>query len=82
VGVYINAANRVPLGAMMNKVLTFTSGRTHVQRYAPFLLSKIDAGDFDPSFVVIHRLSLKDGRAAYETIRGIAYGCIRLVLKA
>jgi threonine dehydrogenase-like Zn-dependent dehydrogenase len=80
-GVYINAADKVPLGAIMNKALTLTSGQTHVQRYTKLLLSKIEAGDIDPSFVITHRLSLKDGPAAYKTFRDKADGCIKVVLK-
>lgn len=80
-GVYFNAADKVPLGAMMNKALTLTSGQTHVQHYTKLLLSKIEAGDIDPSFVITHRLPLKDGPTAYKTFRDKADGCIKVVLK-
>jgi threonine dehydrogenase-like Zn-dependent dehydrogenase len=59
----------------MNKALTLTTGQTHAQRCRNRLLSMIEAGDIDPSFVITHRLSLKDGPAAYKTFRDKADGC-------
>jgi threonine dehydrogenase-like Zn-dependent dehydrogenase len=80
-GVYINASDKVPMGAVMDKALTLTTGQTHVQRYMKPLLSKIEAGEVDPSFVITHRFSLKDGPLAYKTFRDKADGCIKVVLK-
>jgi threonine dehydrogenase-like Zn-dependent dehydrogenase len=80
-GVYIGSSDRIPLGALMNKGLTIKTGQTHVQRYTKLLLSKIEAGAIDPSFVVTHRLKLEDGPDAYKTFRDKQDGCIKVVLQ-
>src|ERR1700760_2344710 len=40
-GVYIGLLDKIPMGAAMNKGLTFKMGQTHVQRYLEPLLKKI-----------------------------------------
>ena len=52
--------DKIPIGAAMNKGLTFKMGQTHVQAYTKPLLEKIEAGEIDPSFVVTHPASLED----------------------
>jgi threonine dehydrogenase-like Zn-dependent dehydrogenase len=79
-GVYVGALDKVPLGAAMNKGLTFKMGQTHVQRYLQPLLDKIEAGEIDPSFVVTHRVPLTEAPAAYETFRDKKDNCIKVVL--
>jgi threonine dehydrogenase-like Zn-dependent dehydrogenase len=51
-GVYVGMADKIPLGAFMNKGLTLKTGQTHLQRYMKPLLQRIESGDIDPSFVV------------------------------
>ena len=71
----------VPVGPLMNKGLTVKTGQTHVQRYLKPLLSKIEAGEIDPSFVITHRLPLDKAPEAYKTFRDKEDGCIKVVLK-
>ena len=59
-GVYVGMGDKIPLGAAMNKGLTFKMGQTHVQAYTKPLLEKIEAGEIDPSFVVTHPAKLED----------------------
>lgn len=80
-GAYVGVVDKLPLGAAMNKGLTLRMGQTHVQRYSKLLLQKVEAGEIDPSFVITHRLALKDGPEAYKTFRDKADGCIKVVLK-
>ena len=80
-GVYIGLLDKVPFGAVVNKGLTIRSGQTHVQRYLAPLLSKIESGEIDPSFVITHRVPLEDAPAAYEKFRDKTDGCIKVVLK-
>jgi threonine dehydrogenase-like Zn-dependent dehydrogenase len=80
-GVYVGFPDKMPMGAVMNKGLTITSGQTHVQKYHRMLLRHIESGDIDPSFVVTHRLPLEEGPAAYRTFRDKKDGCIKVVLK-
>jgi threonine dehydrogenase-like Zn-dependent dehydrogenase len=79
-GVYIGFPDKIPLGAAMNKALTFKMGQTHVQRYTGKLLEKIQKGEIDPSFVITHRLKLEDGPGAYKIFRDKQDGCIKVVL--
>ena len=80
-GVYIGYPDKLPMGAAMNKGLTFKMGQTHVQRYTKPLLEKIQAGDIDPSFVITHTIPLDDAPAAYKTFRDKKDHCIKVVIK-
>jgi threonine dehydrogenase-like Zn-dependent dehydrogenase len=80
-GVYIGFPDKVPMGAAMNKALTFKMGQTHVPKYHHMLLSKIEAGEIDPSFVITHRVPLEEAPAAYRTFRDKKDECIKVVLK-
>src|SRR5688572_27641074 len=80
-GVYIGFPDKFPLGAAMNKALTFKMGQTHTQRYTKPLLERVQKGEIDPSFVITHRLPLKDGPGAYMIFRDKQDECIKVVLK-
>ena len=80
-GVYVGMADKVPLGALMNKGLTIKSGQTHVQAYTKPLLQKIVEGKIDPSFVVTHPASLEDAPAMYKKFRDKDDGVIKVVLR-
>jgi threonine dehydrogenase-like Zn-dependent dehydrogenase len=80
-GVYIGLLDQIPLGAAMNKGLTFRMGQTHVHRYLAPLLARIESGQIDPSFVITHRLPLTEAPAAYKTFCDRQDGCIKVVLK-
>jgi threonine dehydrogenase-like Zn-dependent dehydrogenase len=80
-GAFGGFANKIPLGAAMNKALTITMGQTHVHRYMPHLLNHIRAGDLDPSFVVTHRASLNDAPAAYKLFSERRDDCVKVVLQ-
>ena len=79
-GVYIGFADKIPVGALMNKGLTIKTGQTHVQRYLQPLLEKIEAGEIDPSFVVTHRAPLEAAPAMYKAFRDKEDGCIKVIL--
>src|SRR5690606_16723664 len=68
-GVYGGFADKIPLGAIMNKGLTIKTGQTHVHKYVPELLDHIRQGRIDPSFVVTHRLPLDEAPNAYNMFR-------------
>lgn len=80
-GVYIGLLDKMPMGAFVNKGLTMKTGQTHVMRYLQPLLSKIENGEIDPSFIITHNLPLAEGPAAYKTFRNKEDGCIKVVLK-
>lgn len=80
-GVYGGFADKIPLGAIVNKALTLRSGQTHVQRYLRPLLERIQKGEIDPSFVISHRLNLADAPQGYKIFRNKEDNCTKVVLK-
>jgi threonine dehydrogenase-like Zn-dependent dehydrogenase len=80
-GVYIGFPDKIPMGAAMNKALTFRMGQTHVPKYHKMLLGKIQAGEIDPSFVITHEVPLEKGPEMYKTFRDKKDHCIKVVLK-
>jgi threonine dehydrogenase-like Zn-dependent dehydrogenase len=79
-GVYGGLADKIPLGALMNKGLTIKTGQTHVHKYVPQLLDYVRQRRIDPSFVVTHRLPLSEAPHAYDIFRAKQDGCIKVVL--
>jgi len=53
-------------GAAFGKGLTFKMGQTNIHSYMPKLLSAVEEGKIDPSFVISHRLKLSEAPMAYE----------------
>ncbi len=80
-GVYGGVIDKLPMGASMNKGLTWRMGQTHVNRWTDDLVERIAEGEIDPSFVITHTVSLEDGPAMYKTFREKEDGCIKVVLK-
>jgi threonine dehydrogenase-like Zn-dependent dehydrogenase len=80
-GVYGGFADKIPMGAIVNKALTIKSGQTHVQRYMRPLLERIESGEIDPSFIITHRLRLDEAPMAYEVFRNKEDNCIKVVMR-
>ncbi|GGS44232.1 zinc-dependent alcohol dehydrogenase [Deinococcus knuensis] len=79
-GVYGGLIDKVPMGAAFAKGLTFKMGQTHTHRHIGPLLSRIEAGEIDPSFVITHRASLDQAPDLYKTFRDKHDGCVKVVL--
>ncbi len=79
-GVYGGFIDKVPMGAAMNKGLTFRMGQTHMQKYMKPLLKLIEGGKIDPSFVVTHRVPLSKAAKAYPLFVEKQDKCIKVVL--
>ena len=79
-GAYVGFADKIPIGALMNKGLTIKTGQTHVKRYLPRLMDHIEKGDIDPSFVITHKVKLDDAPQAYEMFKNHDDNCIKVVL--
>jgi threonine dehydrogenase-like Zn-dependent dehydrogenase len=80
-GVYVGAGDKIPIGAFMNKGLTWKTGQTHMQKYMPMLLEKIENGEIDPSFIITHEMPLEDAPKGYEMFKHKQDSCIKVVLK-
>ena len=80
-GVYGGLLDKVPMGAAFAKGLTFKMGQTHVHRYLPLLMDRIQRGEIDPSYVITHRARLDHAPKAYRTFRDKKDGCVKVVMK-
>ena len=80
-GVYGGFLDKIPMGAAFNKGLTFKMGQTHVQKYLKPLLSHIENGDIDPTFVISHHLPIDEAPHAYEIFKQKRDNCTKVVLK-
>ena len=80
-GVYVGAGDKLPVGALMNKGLTLKTGQTHMQKYMPMLLEKIEKGEIDPSFIITHEIPLEEAASGYQMFKHKEDQCIKVVLK-
>jgi threonine dehydrogenase-like Zn-dependent dehydrogenase len=82
VGVYGGFIDKFPMGAVVNRSLTIRAAQCHVQRYLRPLLARITKGEIDPSFVITHRMNLKDAAKGFEMFLDKRENCEKVVLKA
>jgi len=80
-GVYGGLLDKFPLGAAFAKGLTLKMGQTHMHKYMPGLLDRIERGEIDPSFIVTHRVTLDDAPTMYRTFRDKQDDCIKVVMR-
>jgi threonine dehydrogenase-like Zn-dependent dehydrogenase len=80
-GVYGGFLDKFPLGAAFAKGLTLKMGQTHVHKYLPILLDRIERGEIDPSFVITHRATLDDAPEMYRTFRQKQDQCMKVVMR-
>jgi len=80
-GVYGGFLDKFPLGAAFAKGLTLKMGQTHMHKYMPKLLERIERGEIHPSFVITHRVTLDDAPTMYRTFRDKQDECIKVVMK-
>jgi threonine dehydrogenase-like Zn-dependent dehydrogenase len=80
-GVYGGWLDKFPLGSAFAKGLTLKMGQTHMHRYLRPLLTRIENGEIDPSFIVTHRMTLDDAPAMYRTFRDKQDHCLKVVMK-
>jgi threonine dehydrogenase-like Zn-dependent dehydrogenase len=79
-GVYVGILDNFPLGIAFAKGLNFRMGQTHVQKYMPALLERIQNGDINPQFLITHRITLDDVPAAYAEFAKKRNGSIKYVI--
>ncbi len=80
-GVYGGWLDKFPLGAAFAKGLTLKMGQTHMHKYLPGLLARIERGEIDPSFIITHRMRLDDAPAMYRTFQKKQDQCIKVVMR-
>jgi threonine dehydrogenase-like Zn-dependent dehydrogenase len=82
IGAYGGFVDKFPIGSVMNRSLTLRTGQCHVHRYLQPLLDRIERGEIDPSFVVTHRMKLRDAPKAYDLFLNKQDECVKVVLDA
>jgi threonine dehydrogenase-like Zn-dependent dehydrogenase len=80
-GVYGGFLDKFPLGTAFAKGLTLKMGQTHMQKYMPPLLERIERGEIDPSFIITHRVGLDDAPNMYQTFREKEDHCIKVIMR-
>jgi len=80
IGVYGGFVDKFPMASVMNRSLTIRSGQAHVHRYMRPLLERIEKGEIDPSFVITHRMSLRQAPEGYQMFRDKEDACLKVVL--
>ncbi|MGC4846468.1 zinc-dependent alcohol dehydrogenase [Micromonospora sp. DT15] len=81
VGAYGGFVDKFPMGAFMNRSLIMRTGQCHVQRYTRPLLERIQRGQIDPSFIVSHRMPLRDAPKGYKIFQKKQDDCTKVLLK-
>lgn len=80
-GVYGGFVDKFPLGAFMEKGLSWKTGQTHVQRYSKDLLKRIEEGEIDTTFLISHVLPLEDAPRGYRNFRDKQDEWTKVILK-
>lgn len=80
-GVYGGFLDKFPFGAAFGKGLTFKMGQTNMHKYLQPLLSAIEEGKIDPTFVISHRLKLDEAPNGYEKFNTEKNDWRKIVLK-
>jgi threonine dehydrogenase-like Zn-dependent dehydrogenase len=81
IGDYIGFADKIPVGSLMNRLLTVKTGQCPAQRFTRPLAEKIQRGEIDPSFVITHRTTLDEAPEIYELWNNKEDGIVKAVLK-
>jgi threonine dehydrogenase-like Zn-dependent dehydrogenase len=80
-GVYGGVVDKFPLGAIVNKGLTFRGAQQHGHRYIPMILDRIAAGDIATEHLATHVMPLADGPQGYAMFKNKQDGCVRAVFR-
>jgi threonine dehydrogenase-like Zn-dependent dehydrogenase len=81
IGDYVGLCNHFPIGALMEKSVTLTGGQVFVQKYWDKILSIIESGDYDPSFLITKVMPLEKGAEAYKLFDQKHDDAIKILLK-
>ncbi len=79
-GVYAGFIHGFLFGDAFEKGLTFKMGQTHMQRYMPELLKRIEMGDLRPEAIISHRMALADAPRGYQLFNDKEEDCRKVVL--
>ena len=80
IGDYMGYTNHFPIGALMEKAVNIHTGQVHTHKYWHRVLSHMQKGTYDPSFIITHRLPLAQAAEAFKLFDKKADGVIKVVL--
>jgi threonine dehydrogenase-like Zn-dependent dehydrogenase len=81
VGVYPKSAGAFPIGKVMNKNLTIKAGNCNHRRYLPELVSRVRAGEVDPTAILTQVEPLMSVIDAYRAFEARQPGWVKVELK-
>ena len=81
IGVYGARYNMFPLGDFYSRNITLKMGQCPAHAYVGRILELIKTGKFDATDIITHRLSLNQGKHAYEIFDKKEDNCIKVILK-
>ena len=79
IGVYGGFVDSIPMGAAMNKALTFRMGQMHAQKYIPRLLDYVANGQVDTSDLLTYKMPLEEGQRGYNYFNSKSNNTTRVV---
>ncbi|XKH49759.1 glutathione-dependent formaldehyde dehydrogenase [Chryseomicrobium palamuruense] len=80
-GVYGSSYNNFPFGNIFERNVELKMGQAPVVHLMPMLYKKIEDGEFDPTEIITHRMSLDKAAEAYELFHDHQDDSIKFVLK-
>lgn len=80
-GLFGGTVDRFPLGALMNKGLTFGGAQQPGQRYIPMLLKRMASGELSARQLATHEMTLDEAPRGYDMFRSKRDGCVRVAFR-
>jgi len=80
IGDYFGWGNNYPVGPQMEKGITVRGSQVYVQKYWKQLLRHIEKGEFDPTFVITHKVPLANAAEAYRMFDRHEDNCLKILL--
>jgi len=81
IGDYFGYGNHFPIGAFMEKGMQMRGGQVFVHKYWQQLLTYIEEGKFDPTFLISHTMPLEQAAEAYRKFANQEDNSIKILLK-
>jgi S-(hydroxymethyl)glutathione dehydrogenase/alcohol dehydrogenase len=81
VGVYGMRYNNFPFGDFFSRNITLKMGQCPAHAYVDPILKLIQDEKFDATDIITHRMSLTDGKKAYDLFDNRLDNCIKVILK-
>lgn len=81
VGVYGARYNNFPFGDLFSRNITLKMGQCPAHSYIDRILELLITDKFDATDIITHRMSLSEGKKAYEMFDQKLDNCIKVVLK-